>query len=144
LRILRVVTSAILFAKIDTIEKNIHRTVMKKIFTLILIFTLSLGAITASSSFPVFSPSDFLIGLSVYPNPSTTGDFSVKFQAVSQQEVIKIKVYNLIGREVHREVVSPSINESKITFSLRNFQKGVYMLEISQGNQRITRRLSYT
>lgn len=115
---------------------------MKYLVTLIFIFALALGSTFAQNGFQRFNSPEIVSNLSVYPNPSTTGNFSVKFE-VEAQKLIQIKVFNLIGREVYREEISPSIGEYKASFDLHNFPKGVYMLEVSNGNQRMTRRLSF-
>lgn len=115
---------------------------MKYLVTLIFIIALALGSTFAQNGFHRFNAPAIVSNLSVYPNPSTTGDFSVKFD-VEAQKVIQIKVYNLIGREVYRKQISAPAGEYKATFDIHNFPKGVYMLEISNGNQRLTRRLSF-
>ncbi len=115
---------------------------MKYIVTFLFIFTLALGTSLAQNSFARFNTAEVVVNLSVYPNPSTTGDFSVKFDS-EESKLINIKVYNLIGREVYREQISTQAGSQKTSFNLRNFPKGVYMLEVSDGNQRVTRRLSY-
>jgi hypothetical protein len=115
---------------------------MRHIFAFLLLITLALGSALAQNSFQRFNTPEIVTNLSVYPNPSTSGDFSVKFN-VESQKMIQIKVYNLIGREVFRERISTNDGAYKGSFTLRNFPKGVYMLEVSDGNQRLTRRLSF-
>lgn len=115
---------------------------MKYLFTLIFFFALALGSTFAQNGFQRFNTPEIVSNLSVYPNPSTTGDFSVKFE-VETQKIIYIKVYNLIGREVYKEEISAPAGAYKASFDLHNFPKGVYMLEVANGNQRLTRRLSF-
>lgn len=118
---------------------------MKHSLTILLLLLLASGAF-ASSPFGVdggVGPGQLIYSLSVYPNPSTSGDFKVEFQT-NHQERLSIKVYNLIGREVYRTQILPDFGRGEAVISLRQLPKGVYMLEISRNDQeRVTRRLSY-
>ena len=117
---------------------------MKQIFTLLIVLTLALGTAPAQSSFGSYSGGELIENLSVYPNPSSTGNFSVKFRINAQQDRVNVKVYNLIGRQVFQEQVSGQGNEFKTSFSLSHLPQGFYMLEVVVGDKRITRRLSFS
>ncbi len=117
---------------------------MKHIFTLLIIFALALGSGLAQDSFSSSSEATLITNVSVYPNPSHTGDFSVKFLINSPQDRLQIKVYNLIGREVYSNQAKASQGQFKTSFSLQSLPKGFYMLEVTIGDKRITRRLAFS
>ena len=117
---------------------------MKHIFTLIILLSLLLGSALAQSPSSNFGEVDLITNVSVYPNPSQTGDFSVKFEINKPQDRLQIKVYNLIGREVYRDHAAASQGQFKTSFSLQHLPKGFYMLEVTIGDKRITRRLAFS
>ena len=86
---------------------------------------------------------NFPAEISVYPNPSTTGDFSVELREATPGTLITIKVYNLIGHEVFSRQVVVRTGLHREVISLHNAPKGVYMLELIQGQEKLSRRLSY-
>jgi hypothetical protein len=85
---------------------------------------------------------DFITDLKVYPNPSTNGYFNINFTNLSRESAINIKIYNLIGKEVYSERI-PSGQDYDSTIRLNELPRGVYILEISNGGQKQTKRLSF-
>ena len=53
-----------------------------------------------------------------------------------------VRVYNLLGREVYSDDVHAG-QDFRGTISIGEMPRGVYMLEITNGQQKLTRRLSY-
>lgn len=121
---------------------------MKKLL-LILISLSSLAAPTGFAQSAVqeevalaFGGIDFVQNVSVYPNPSSNGTFNVSFTAADNGSDIVIRVYNLIGREVFSDDVRAG-QDFRGSISIGELPRGVYMLEITNGQQKVTRRLSY-
>lgn len=85
---------------------------------------------------------DFITDLKVYPNPSTNGYFNINFTNLSRESTLNIKIYNLIGKEVYTERI-PSGQDYDSTIRLNELPRGVYILEISNGSQKQTKRLSF-
>ena len=78
--------------------------------------------------------------LSFYPNPSREGKVKVRFR-VPEEDELSIKVSNLQGKEVfsrYFEQFSGLYNE---TIDLSKQSEGIYLLEISQGKKRLTRKI---
>ncbi|MEZ4829395.1 MAG: T9SS type A sorting domain-containing protein [Bacteroidia bacterium] len=108
-------------------------------------FTILLFLAFFSCYAPVFGQhvADFHISFNVYPNPSTTGDFSLEVSNLSDSDVVSIKVYNLIGKEVYRYQITSNPGEYKDTIRLGSLPKGIYLLEVAMGEKKQTRRLSF-
>lgn len=128
---------------------------MKKIGLILLIVclaTLSLPAqkmmsFVAASSFGGGSPTTtaHVYDMKVFPNPTSTGKVTISFNISNHNGNITVKMYNLIGREVFVEQVSGSETEYAREIQLNEFQlpKGVYILEVSDGTQKQTKRVSF-
>ena len=114
---------------------------MRLIVTLICTLVLFLNPIQAGQRSPETDPFSFKV--SVYPNPSSSGNFSIELLDLNFNQQIHLKVYNLIGKEVFRTMINNLHGEYKGSISLGSFPKGIYMLEISQGDKTQTRRLSF-
>ena len=114
---------------------------MRLIITLLCALVLLLNPIQAGQRSSETDP--FSFSVSVYPNPSSSGNFSIELLGLEHNRQIHLKVYNLIGKEVFRTVINNLNAEYKGSISLGTFPKGIYMLEVSQGEQTHTRRLSF-
>jgi len=117
---------------------------MKKVFTLLLgmFFIVS---VWGQQSFPLKNndKESFISELTIYPNPTTSGDISIQFRVDLKQEKLTIKVYNLIGNEVYAKEQSEYDDQYQETISLGAYPKGIYILEVSNGEKKEIRRLSY-
>ncbi len=87
------------------------------------------------------SASDFNTSISdfiVYPNPNN-GSFNVKLNSVSSKNVV-LAVYDIRGRSVFYKTYesSPAFNE---TVNLENVQSGMYMLQVSDGVNKQTKKV---
>lgn len=78
--------------------------------------------------------------LSFYPNPSTTGRFKVRFK-VPQEKELSIKVFNLDGKEVYNRYFERFGGTYSESIDLSGQSEGIYLLEISQGDKRITKKI---
>ena len=81
--------------------------------------------------------------MQVYPNPSTSGNFVLEIHNLHPQDDVFIKVYNLIGTELLRQHVTAYAGDFRTAVNLTSAPKGIYMLEVSIGDEKQTRRLSY-
>ena len=114
---------------------------MKLIYTLIVALLLSVSAFGQETARVALEP-PFLAELSVFPNPNA-GKFQVAFTTIDSEERVIIKVFNLIGKEVYRREVSRPIGEYREPIDLNGAPKGIYMLEVSNGDKKQSRRLSF-
>ena len=79
--------------------------------------------------------------LKVFPNPSK-GEFEVSFNTISENSNdININVYDLHGRLVYENAFSNTSSTFRETIKLNNFQSGVYIANITQGNSRTIRKI---
>ena len=114
---------------------------MKIAYTFALALLLSVSAFGQDNARIALEP-PFLAELSVYPNP-TSGQFNVAFTPLDAEDRITIKVFNLIGKEVHRLEITGISGTHKERIDLHGAPKGIYMLEVSNGDKKQTRRLSF-
>jgi len=64
------------------------------------------------------------LNFSVYPNPLTGDEFTLKYSISSEATLI---IYNQLGREVFRQKLSPLQNSTRISYPL---EKGMYYVKI--------------
>lgn len=76
--------------------------------------------------------------LSIYPNPNN-GEFNIEFNPKSG-EAITIEVYDIRGRIIYNKVYS-SASRFEEVIQLNNAQSGVYMLTISDGAEKVTKKI---
>lgn len=117
---------------------------MKKIFTLLSVTLLS-AAIYGQTIFPNQAEEgaeSFIQEINIYPNPTTNGSFALEFEIDTEKE-ITVKLFNLIGKEIlaRNLQVFQGLNEE--SFNLNGKPKGVYILEISSGDKKEIRRVSF-
>lgn len=75
--------------------------------------------------------------LSIYPNPNR-GEFSVKFNSSSDNA--NIEVNDLRGRSIFSKTFMNSTNFNE-TISLKNVQSGIYLVNVSDGARRSTKKI---
>ncbi|MBX7240604.1 MAG: T9SS type A sorting domain-containing protein [Bacteroidia bacterium] len=120
-----------------------------KIWAFLLTFLLSVTFVKATQ----FSGSEplgpgygtsvtFISDLKVYPNPTSNGIFTLEFNFNNEEE-ITVRIYNLIGKEVLSEKTTSSSGVYDKTVNLSDYPKGIYIVEISNGSQKQTKRVSY-
>jgi len=114
---------------------------MKAISTLLFTLIFTLSGFTNNEIRPI--EASFLQNLSVYPNPSSSGKYTISFSALAQQETITIKVVNLIGREIYKKVITIHQGLYEDSIHLNSVPKGIYLLIISNGDQKQIKRLSF-
>lgn len=72
---------------------------------------------------------------SIYPNP-TKGSV-----IVSWQDIVTVKVYNMIGQKVDDYKF---VNQDEVVLDLQDYQNGVYVLEISSSNGKVYKSVVLT
>ena len=122
---------------------------MKQLYILILAIFISLGSLSAGGDLPIGADgviSDpFVTELRVWPNPSPSGNFQASFTMVdiNDAQPVRVRVYSLIGRMVYDREIKAENGQFDLEFSVKDYPRGIYMLQISRGKERITRRLSF-
>jgi hypothetical protein len=71
----------------------------------------------------------------VYPNPND-GNFVMQ-QGIQDNEPVRVKIYDALGRNVHKDEVQFENLKSKL--NLNNLSPGMYVLEIADSKNRIFR-----
>jgi subtilisin-like proprotein convertase family protein len=97
-------------------------------------WTVEICAVTAQLATPENQMSDFAI----YPNPNR-GNFNIQFENNTSNE-IKVNVFDMRGRVIFENNYSNQtmFNEN---IQLNNAQAGVYLVSITDGNQKMVKRL---
>ena len=77
--------------------------------------------------------------LTVYPNPNN-GNFTVQFDNPTSEET-KIDVYDMRGRKIFENTYTNQgmFNES---IQLNNAQSGIYLLNVTDGNRKVVKRIA--
>ncbi|TXD81923.1 T9SS type A sorting domain-containing protein [Subsaximicrobium wynnwilliamsii] len=75
---------------------------------------------------------------SLFPNPNQ-GEFTIKLNSTSNQD-IQVDVFDLRGRKVFNERFGNNSNFNQ-TLSLGNVQTGMYLVTISDGNRKTTKKI---
>ena len=83
------------------------------------------------------------IEVKVFPNPSTNGNFTLQLDRLQADESLEIVVYNLIGKKIQSFHIQPQAGYFQQEVNLGYMAKGIYMLQIVKGDQKITKRLSF-
>lgn len=79
-----------------------------------------------------------LNNLSIYPNPNN-GEFNIGFNSNSG-EAITIEVYDIRGRSIYNKSFN-SVSRFEEVIQLNNAQSGVYLLTITDGSQKVTKKI---
>jgi hypothetical protein len=116
---------------------------MRKLLYIIPFLFLSVGAFAHLPSVAVeevYAPT-FLKEFSVYPNP-TSGALTLTMETFGETQTLQLKVYSLIGQEMYSEAISPFSGYKQISLDLSKFPKGIYMVEVSNGEKIRLKRVS--
>ena len=79
-----------------------------------------------------------LDNLIIYPNPNN-GEFNIGFNSKSGEE-ITIEVYDISGRAIFTNRYN-TVSRFEEVIRLNNAQSGVYLLSISDGTQKVTKKI---
>jgi hypothetical protein len=79
-----------------------------------------------------------LDNLSIYPNPNN-GTFNIGFNPRSGED-ISIQVFDIRGRIIYSKAFN-TVSRFEEAIKLNNAQSGVYLLNISDGSQKVTKKI---
>jgi hypothetical protein len=116
---------------------------MRKLLFILPFLFLSLGAsahLPSSATDEVYA-NTFLKEFAVYPNP-TSGALTLTMETFGETQSLQLKVYSLIGQEMYTETISPFAGLKQISLDLSKFPKGIYMVEVSNGEKTKMKRVS--
>jgi hypothetical protein len=116
---------------------------MRKLLYLIPFLFLSAGAfahLPSAASDEVYATT-FLKEFSVYPNP-TSGALTLTMETFGETQTLQLKVYSLIGQEMYSEALSPFSGYKQVSLDLSKFPKGIYMVEVTNGEKTRLKRVS--
>ena len=112
---------------------------MKKLFTIL--FSMLIFTAVFASDAGMDKKDPFLKEFAVYPNPST-GVVNISFESFDGNKPMQLKVMNLLGQEMHTQFIQPFSGKQELRLDLGNYAKGLYFLEISDGKNSKTKRIS--
>ncbi len=78
--------------------------------------------------------------LSFFPNPSSNGRFKVRFGMIEEGE-LNIRVSNLDGKEIFNRYFERFGGTYSEMIDLSDQKDGIYLLEISSGKRRLTKKI---
>ena len=76
--------------------------------------------------------------ITIYPNPND-GTFNIKFTPNSGEN-IKIELFDLNGRSIYSKTYETSSTFDKM-LQLNDLQSGLYLIQISEGSNRVTKKI---
>jgi Secretion system C-terminal sorting domain len=119
-----------------------HRVMRKLLFMISFLFlTASAFAhLPASAAEEVYS-NPLLKEFMVYPNP-TSGALTLTMETFGETQTLQLKVYSLIGQEMYTESISPFAGVKQLSLDLSKFPKGIYMVEVTNGERSKMKRVS--
>ena len=78
-------------------------------------------------------------GFNLYPNPNS-GTFTLKFDTVDTRKTT-VELYDVRGRKVNERVFTNTNQRFKETIQFPELSKGLYLLQIRNGNKQTTKKL---
>lgn len=114
---------------------------MRNVYAIFISLMLSVSAFAHTPESAEDFGQPFLKEFAVYPNP-TSGALTLTLEVLESTKPLQLKVYSLIGQEMHSEVITPFSGVKKMQLDMTRFPKGIYMLEISNGDKSRIKRVS--
>ncbi|MDO9000061.1 MAG: CHRD domain-containing protein [Bacteroidota bacterium] len=78
--------------------------------------------------------------VSIFPNPSTTGNFNMSLTTNSENK-ISVTVYDILGKIVYSSNFTSKIGSNNININLTENFKGMYFVKLDNGDNSITKKL---
>ena len=75
----------------------------------------------------------FELPFGLYPNPNNGNVLHIKYNEIEHAQAM-LSIYDLRGRTIIKQQISPQIDTSSL-------ENGIYIVEISQANFRISKKL---
>jgi hypothetical protein len=79
-------------------------------------------------------------GLRLFPNPTSTGNFTVEFDS-QNAEPLDIKIYDALGRIIHSQSAEVQTGNNRFELSLQDWAAGMYYVQLSNANFTTTKEL---
>ena len=80
------------------------------------------------------------LGFSLFPNPNN-GEFTIKFKTISGQDQIGVQVSDIRGRTVFNNMYVVNGTEFNQTINLGQLQSGMYLVNVNDGQRKITKKI---
>ncbi|NOS56563.1 MAG: T9SS type A sorting domain-containing protein, partial [Cyclobacteriaceae bacterium] len=80
------------------------------------------------------------LNIFLYPNPTNTQNVNLELINPTSENV-SIRILDIIGRPSFQAIVKAEEIESNISLKTEELKSGVYVVEVTQGTQRVTKRL---
>lgn len=87
----------------------------------------------------IFETIENINGLNIFPNP-TNGNFTLVYNLASNDKV-SISIYDFTGKKVDTKVSTGNSGLNTLEISGNEYAKGIYLVEISAGNKKETKKL---
>jgi hypothetical protein len=87
----------------------------------------------------IYENTNNMVSLNIYPNPSN-GDFIVSYTLVNTDKV-SISIYDFMGKKVDSKIVNGTLGLNTVSISGNEYAKGIYLVEITTGNKKETKKL---
>ncbi|MDO8999776.1 MAG: T9SS type A sorting domain-containing protein [Bacteroidota bacterium] len=84
---------------------------------------------------------DFNSNITVMPNPSN-GEFSLIF-TLTKQENVMVNIFNPLGQLISTDKLE-NVKNNLINIDLRNRSQGIYFIEITNGNEKVLKKIIIT
>lgn len=81
----------------------------------------------------------FINKVSLYPNPSSSEQLTLKFSA-TEFKPIDIIIYNMLGQKIYSEEIKISVSENEIHLNHLRLNHGLYNLQLKSANETIAIR----
>jgi subtilisin-like proprotein convertase family protein len=98
----------------------------------------SWGIEVCTQTITLSTPVNQLTDFAIYPNPNK-GNFNIQFENNTSNE-IKVNVYDMRGRAIFENNYSNQVTFNE-NIQLSNAQAGVYLVSITDGNEKIVKRI---
>jgi hypothetical protein len=82
------------------------------------------------------------ISMSLYPNPSANGQFTVAYDIQKSVSRLSLDILDLSGRVVYHQQLSPSAGFSTQSISVPQLSSGLYLVRVSQDGNGVTQKIS--
>jgi hypothetical protein len=83
-----------------------------------------------------------VLAANVYPNPAMSRDVvKVNLQGYGDNNIALVQIYDLSGKLVSTQQVTLTTESTLVELNIENFERGLYFVTITAGEQKITQQL---
>lgn len=80
-------------------------------------------------------------GLSVFPNPSSTGELRVRARLARPTAGLQVQVRNVLGQSLLRQAVPGTATQLDLPLNLSALPAGLYFVSLESGSETVTRKV---